>query len=1248
MVDIEAIGISVDTSGVKAGARDLDALGRSADQASRKADNLGKTVNKGSKEIGSLGKSADLSTAAVARFGGAVGIAYSALQASRALVAAADQYTKLTAQIRNATRTQYEYNAAFADTTRIAKVAQSEIEGVTKLYARLNLALRDANRSQQEVATVTETVALALKVNGASVGESTSAMLQLSQAFGSGVLRGEEFNAVMEAAPNLMRQLATSMGIPIGQLRNLASEGQITVNELTKAFTDSKYLSALREQAKNVQTIGGAWQVFKNEVILSIGEIDKAVGGSSFFSSFISGLGMALKEASGRGGNTTVRKENPEDALFGNLKKGMFFGGLSGMQIGDTPEIVKKQKAAFDELAKTLHITSSEYEKMNDLQKRAKKALDDGAISATQYAQIMEGIAAERKKLGKGETEAAKRVIEIQQEQMRSVGDLADEIFKLGGVEKTHLDILQSQLDLMPRIPEEIRSAMQARIDLARAMEQENYWHEILGDSIEREIDQQNLLEDAVRAQTEARDAILSKSADEMLRREEDLNVALIYDDEKRVLAQMQLEYDRQEAYIRGLDDGTDATHAAVESMLEDLKRLYGMEIYKQQFDKQKKVWESIEKTAHDTFISIFDSGKSAFDRLRDTLKNGLLDLLYQMTIKKWIINVSAAVSGGTAGSAMASLMPGEFGGSAGGSSGFGMGSIKSMFDVVTKGFDAANNLFVGAINDFGASVANMGGVFSDVGGWIGQYSNTIASVAPFIPSVISILSGDVKGGIASGIGAGIGYAVGGPIGGAIGSALGSFVGGLFGKKSPPMVGSQASGTFSAGEFTGTFGKYGKKDIGAASSLNELNKAFATQLGTLLKAFGLNDKVSVNSIYRNRTVTRGFFGASFDGGNFYSMISKKEDFQTYINKVLGQELVKAIQMSKLPDGIRALFNGMTDKTQVTNMIQASINLNSAQEQLAERFGLTVNQAAKVSSATGVAGDNLIAFVNSLVGAANAFKTMGKVLIDARDNLTASFAGSGGGSLPATLNAFDEVLKGIDKTTQAGIEQFTELYAIRDSFNQYVQSIDAIKGGVKGSLFGIVSPAEQRSMMQADLAQLFGALNLQIPGSVQELINLGKSIDYTTEEGLNLAAAFPSLVQAFQQAREQTNALTDSLQSLDISRFATLVDYTRAVRYAESGINIANLPSYDVGTSFVPSDQTANIHQAERIFTAVQNADIVAAVQNSNGNNAALVTEIRQLREELKAGLYSVASNTGETARINRKWDGDGMPAVRTV
>jgi tape measure domain-containing protein len=1188
-VDIESIGVGVDSSGVIAGKKNLDAFGRSADQASRSADNLSKQSGKTSQSMTGLGRSASGVTLELARFGGGLLSVFTILQGARVILETADKYTRLNAQLRIATSSQAEFNIAQREVVRIASAAQSGLQGVATLYGRLNMALKDANRSQAEVGAVTESVALALRVNGASAAESASAMLQLSQAFGSGVLRGEEFNAVMEAAPGLMRQLANSMGIPIGQLRNLASEGRITSEELVKAFTDSRYLSTLREQAKQVENMGGAWTKFKNEALLAIGEIDQKAGASRFISALLGGAGGALKEASGRGGSSTAPAVDPEKDLFGTLKRGIFFGMSNAVQIGDTPDAVKKRDAAFQELTKTLRITSLETERLNDLEKQANDLLAKGAIDAKQHALAISGIREERTRMAKKSKEDNTWYAELQRQQDEMV-----------------MQELEARDQRINKIREEQDSAVESLKkqamgwnDLTHA--EQTAWE--IQNGRYKDFDQQ--------------------TKDELARLSELLDV-------REKIAKIEKE---------NLDDARRQEDEAVEESLR---------LYKKKADEQRQVWESIEKTAHDTFVSIFDSGKSAFDRLKDTLKNGLLDLLYQMTLKKWILNIGAAVTGGSAGSAMAGLLPGEVGGIPTGSgSGIGLGSIKSVFDVVTKGFDAANNLFLSGIQDFGASVANLGGVFTDVGGWIGQYSGTIAAVAPFVPSIISILSGDIKGGIASGIGAGIGMAIGGPVGGAIGSALGSLVGGLFGGDKPKLYGAQANAYYSAGKLSSNASNYGRPLGGdALKSIESVAAGFVGTLGNYLKGFGIDSSITGGAVFRKRTTVRGGFWGSLDGQPlFYGKkygdnADMQQSFEQFVNSVMGPLMVEAIQRSRLADGIKTLFSGMTDKTQVLNMMNATLSLNSAQEQLAERFGLTVDKAGRVSKATGLAGDDLIKFVNTLASAALSFKTAGEVLIEARDALTESFSESGGGSsLPGTLKAFDDILKGIDKTTQAGIQQFADLFAIREQFSQYTQAIDSLKGGVKGALFGIVSPGEQQAMMQADLAELFGSLNLQIPGSVQELINLGKSIDYTTEEGLNLAAAFPSLVAAFQQTREQVDALTESL--LDVNRFATLVDYTRAQRYASSGIDVSSLPSYDVGTAFVPADGPAMIHQGERILTRSENSAMVGAVQ---ANAAA----IARLEQKIEAGLYAVATNTGETARRIRKWDGDGMPETRTI
>src|SRR5690606_13181015 len=130
--------------------------------------------------------------------------------------------------------------------------------------------------SQQTVADITEAVNLSLRVSGASAAEASSAMLQLSQAFAGGVLRGEEFNAVIESSPRLIQALAEGMGVTVGQMRSLAADGKITAEVMANVLPQA--LGKLRDEAQHVQTISGAFQNLRNEVLELIGTQAQATG----------------------------------------------------------------------------------------------------------------------------------------------------------------------------------------------------------------------------------------------------------------------------------------------------------------------------------------------------------------------------------------------------------------------------------------------------------------------------------------------------------------------------------------------------------------------------------------------------------------------------------------------------------------------------------------------------------------------------------------------------------------------------------------------------------------------------------------------------------------------------------------------------------------------------------------------------------------------------------------------------------
>lgn len=201
------------------------------------------------------------------------------------LIKITDEYIKYTAQIRLATDSTASYGVALNDVRNIARTAQQDISTLGTLYARIANATKEMGTSQADVAKITETVALSLKVSGASAQESASAMLQLSQAFASGVLRGEEFNAVNEAAPRLMKALADGIGMPVGALREMATQGKLTSDVLANALP--KALGDLRKEAQEVQTISGAFTVLKNNVMEFVGSQAQASGAVKLLSTGI-------------------------------------------------------------------------------------------------------------------------------------------------------------------------------------------------------------------------------------------------------------------------------------------------------------------------------------------------------------------------------------------------------------------------------------------------------------------------------------------------------------------------------------------------------------------------------------------------------------------------------------------------------------------------------------------------------------------------------------------------------------------------------------------------------------------------------------------------------------------------------------------------------------------------------------------------------------------------------------------------
>lgn len=126
----------------------------------------------------------------------------------------------------------------------------------------------DAFGSPDELIAFTETLNKMFAISGALPEEARGATIQLTQALGSGVLRGEEFNSVFEAAPNVMQAIASYTNQPIGKLREMAAEGQITADIVKNALFAAAEETNEKFEAMPM-TIGQVFIKIKNNAVMA-------------------------------------------------------------------------------------------------------------------------------------------------------------------------------------------------------------------------------------------------------------------------------------------------------------------------------------------------------------------------------------------------------------------------------------------------------------------------------------------------------------------------------------------------------------------------------------------------------------------------------------------------------------------------------------------------------------------------------------------------------------------------------------------------------------------------------------------------------------------------------------------------------------------------------------------------------------------------------------------------------------------
>lgn len=168
-----------------------------------------------------------------------------AVQGITAATRRTDELQALTNRLQLVTENTRELERVQRALFQTSQQTRVSLEGTTDLYTRLARSTKTLNVDTKDLIQVTKTINQALIVSGANAQASEAALFQLGQGLGAGALRGEELNSVLEQTPRLAQAIADGLGLSIAQLREFASQGNLTAERV---------LEALKSQANVVNT----------------------------------------------------------------------------------------------------------------------------------------------------------------------------------------------------------------------------------------------------------------------------------------------------------------------------------------------------------------------------------------------------------------------------------------------------------------------------------------------------------------------------------------------------------------------------------------------------------------------------------------------------------------------------------------------------------------------------------------------------------------------------------------------------------------------------------------------------------------------------------------------------------------------------------------------------------------------------------------------------------------------------------
>lgn len=223
----------------------------------RRQEQFNQSLQNGASESSNL-------VSAIKRMAGA----YLSIQTAGKILQTSDEITQTTSRLNmmndGLQSTADLYNMVYV----AANDARGSLGDMASVVARFGNNAKDALSSSAEVVQFANLVQKQMTIAGASTQEAANAELQLSQALGSGVLRGDELNSIFEQAPNLIQNIADYLNVPIGKIRSMAQDGELSADVVKQAvFAATDEINANFENMP--MTWGQMWTVFQNDATMA-------------------------------------------------------------------------------------------------------------------------------------------------------------------------------------------------------------------------------------------------------------------------------------------------------------------------------------------------------------------------------------------------------------------------------------------------------------------------------------------------------------------------------------------------------------------------------------------------------------------------------------------------------------------------------------------------------------------------------------------------------------------------------------------------------------------------------------------------------------------------------------------------------------------------------------------------------------------------------------------------------------------